>query len=123
MARPGKKGSNSNWIMMKGSKFPKNVHLYHKFDQKVVELGFSHREVGELRDANKSWPKDIYLGQKGGVAVLAIDVPFVDMKLDFYSQAPAIEKALAAAHRLLPYATVLPASSPPLPMADAKGTK
>ncbi|MBZ9960616.1 PD-(D/E)XK nuclease family protein [Mesorhizobium sp. BR1-1-14] len=44
MAKPGNKGPKSNWIILKGHDFPKDVKLHHKLDQSVMELGYSSAE-------------------------------------------------------------------------------
>jgi hypothetical protein len=43
--------------------------------------------------------------KKGGTATLAISVPHIDMNLGFAAQLRAIEEALKAAYRLMPYAS------------------
>lgn len=107
MARPKARGSKSTWIILKGLDFPKNVNMHHKFDQQVMEIGFAGRTVDELLTANSDWPEDIVPVQKGGTASLAIRVPAIDMKLGIAEQRPAVEEALAAAYRLMPYANLL----------------
>ncbi|HEY1612340.1 MAG TPA: hypothetical protein VGF97_01435 [Rhizomicrobium sp.] len=115
MARPKSRGSKSTWIILKGLDFPKNVNMHHKFDQQVMEIGFAGRTVDELLAANADWPDDIVPVQKGGTASLAIRVPLIDMKLRIAEQLPAVERALAAAYRLMPYANLLKtrAAAPP----------
>lgn len=107
MARPKHRGAYSYWIILKGHDFPKNVYLHHKFDQRVMEIGFSGRNVNEVLAANSIWPDDVMVVQKGKTASLAIQVPAIDMKTDFPRQIPQVEEALAAAYRLMPYATLL----------------
>jgi hypothetical protein len=51
------------------------------------------------------WPHDIHSVQKGGTASLAIDIPVIDMTLDFDAQATDVEKALESAYRLMQYAS------------------
>jgi hypothetical protein len=107
MARPKARGSKSNWIILKGHSFPKGVNMHHKFDQRVMELGFSAHSIEDVLAAKSDWPDDIAPVQKGETASLAIRVPPIDMKLGVAAQLPSIEEALAAAYRLLPYATLL----------------
>jgi hypothetical protein len=107
MVRPKSRGSKSNWIILKGFDFPKNVQMHHKFDQQVAEIGFSGRSVDELLAAKSDWPDDIVPVQKNGTASLAIRVPAIDMKLGFDAQLSSIEAALAAIYRLMPFAMLL----------------
>jgi hypothetical protein len=107
MARPKNRGSKSNWIILKALDFPKGVNMHHKFDQQVMELGFSRRRIEEVLAAKTDWPDDIAKAQKGGTASLAISVPEIDMTLGFAAQLPAIEEALKGAYRLMPYAKLL----------------
>jgi hypothetical protein len=108
MARPKNRGSKSTWIILKGPDFPKGVRMYHKMDQQVMEIGFSRSRIEEVLAAAKTdWPDDIAKAQKGATASLAINVPHIDMKLGFAAQLPAIEEALKAAYRLMPYAALL----------------
>jgi len=107
MARPKSRGNKSTWIILKGLDFPTNVNMHHKFDQRVMEIGFSGRKVEDLLSAKSDWPDDIVPVQKGGTASLAISVPAIDMNLGVEAQLAAIEAALGAAYRLMPYATLL----------------
>jgi hypothetical protein len=111
MARPKKRGSNSNWIILKGRDFPKGVHLCHKFDQQVMELGFSGRNIEEILAAKSDWSDDIVPVQKRGTASLAVRVPPINMNLGIEPQLSAIEGALAAAYRLMPFANLLKSRS------------
>jgi hypothetical protein len=111
MRRPKNRGSKSNWIILKGHDFPKNVNMHHKFDQQVMEIGFSGRTIEDLLAAKSDWPEDIVPVQKGETASLSIAVPPVDMKLGVANQTAAIESAIAAAYRLMPFASLLPPKS------------
>jgi hypothetical protein len=111
MTRPDKRGSKSNWIIMKGINFPKGVQLHHKFDQRMIELGFNGRTVEDVFAIKADWPEDIIVVQKGKTASLVIRVPPIDMNLTAKSQAAALEEALQAAYRLLPYATLFKSDS------------
>jgi PD-(D/E)XK nuclease superfamily len=112
MARPKSRGSKSSWIIFKGHDFPKGVNMHHKLDQQVLELGFPGRSIEEVLAAKSDWPDEIVPVQKGGTASLAIRVPPVDMTLGLAAQLPAIEGALAAAYRLMPYSSLLQGSRP-----------
>jgi hypothetical protein len=112
MARPKSRGSKSTWIILKGRDFPKNVNMHHKFDQQAMEIGFAGRSVDELLAVRSDWPDDIVPVQKGGTASLAIRVPAIDMTLGVDAQLPAIEAALAAAYKLMPFASLLTSREP-----------
>jgi hypothetical protein len=107
MARPDKRGSKSNWIIMRGIDFPKGVQIHHKLDQRVIELGFNDRSIEEILAVKPDWPDDIAVVQKGKTASIAILVPPIDMKLEVQAQITAIEEALHAAYRLMQYASLL----------------
>jgi hypothetical protein len=107
MARPKNRGSYSSWIIFKGHDFPKAVNMHHKFDQQVMEIGFSGHSIEEVLVVKSAWPDDISPVQKGKTASLAIRVPPIDMKIDFAKQIPSIEEALAAAYRLMSYSSLL----------------
>jgi hypothetical protein len=106
MARPDKRGSKSNWIIMKGINFPKGVQIHHKLDQQVIELGFDGRSVEDILAAKADWPNDIAIVQKGKTASLAVRVPPIDMKLGVQAQITEIEEALKTVYRLVPYASL-----------------
>lgn len=106
MARPKNRGSKSNWIVLKGHDFPKGVTLHHKFDQRVMEIGFSKRRVEDILAVKWDRPDDIDVVQKGDTASLAIKIPAINMNLDLNAQLSAVEKALDAAYRLMPYASL-----------------
>jgi hypothetical protein len=112
MARPKNRGSKSTWIILKGQNFPKGVNMHHKFDQQVVEIGFSGHNVDEILAVKSDWPDDIIPVQKRGTASLAIHVPPIDMSLGLEPQLSAIEDALAAAYRLMGFANLLKSRSP-----------
>jgi len=112
MARPKSRGSKANWIILKGHDFPKGVNMHHKLDQRVLEIGFSGHSIEDVLAAESDWPDDIVPVQKGGTASLAIRVPPVDMKLSLAAQLPSVEEALAAAYRLMPYASLLQSARP-----------
>lgn len=107
MARPRHRGSKSNWIILKAHDFPKGVNVHHKFDQQVMEIGFSNRKIDDILAVKADWPDDIAVVQKGKTASLAISVPAININLDLAAQLFAVEKALEAAYRLMPYASLL----------------
>jgi hypothetical protein len=106
MARPTNRGSKSNWIILKGHDFPKGVNMHHKLDQQVMEIGFAKRKVADILALKPNWPDDITVVQKGETASLAISIPAIDMNLSLEAQLPAVENALAAAYRLMPYSSL-----------------
>jgi hypothetical protein len=107
MARPKNRGNKSNWIILRGHDFPKGVNMHHKFDQQVMEIGFSKRKIADILAVKSDWPDDIAVVQKGETASLAISIPVIDMNLDLEAQLHAVEKALEAANRLMQYASLL----------------
>lgn len=107
MAEPKRKAGQSNWIALRGHDFPKRVWLWHKFDQKVMELGFDGRKIEEIYAAKADWPDDIRVVHKGGTASLQIRVLEIDMHRDLPGQLPAVERAMEAAYQLMPHASLL----------------
>lgn len=106
MAPPKSRGNYSSWIIFKGHTFPKGVNMHHKFDQRVMEIGFANRTVDEIFALNLDLPDGIEVAQKGKTGSLSISIPSIDMNLDLEAQLPAIEKSLEAAYKLMPYATL-----------------
>lgn len=107
MARPKNRGPGSTWNILKGHNFPKGISLNHKFVDQVLEIGFPRRKIHEILAVKADWPEDIVVVQRHGTASLAIRVPYIDMKIGVAAQLPAIEEALRAAYRLMPYASLL----------------
>ncbi len=110
MAKPKNRGSKSNWIILKGHDFPRGVNMHHKINQQVMEIGFSGHTIEEILIAKSDWPDDVTPVQKGGAASLSIRVPAIDMKATFAQQVAEVEQALAAAYRLMPFASLLQSS-------------
>ena len=106
MNQPGNKGPRSTWIDMKAGTFPKSVGLRHKMDRHFMALVFENRNVEELLNARPHWPEDIHPAQRGKGAELLIRVPPVNAFEEFEPQKDAVEEALAAAYRLVPYGRV-----------------
>lgn len=108
MAKPTAKGSKSNWIILKGLDFPKGVKLHHKFDQRVLELGFEGRRVDDLLAIKADWSREgVVVVQKNGTAAISISIPEIDMAKSVQSQTYGLEQVFAIAYRLLPYANLL----------------
>jgi len=107
MPEPGKKGSQSNWILMKGPDFPKGVHLSHKVDLCVVELGFDSHQRSELTAIRADWPEGILPIQKGSTATLSLRVPWVDITKSVNSQRDLLLEVFAAVEKLKKYGRVL----------------
>ena len=112
MNEPGSKGPGSNWIYMKGRKYPKGAYLRHKMDEHVMILCFARRNMDDLLNARTGWPEDIQLGQRGREAVHPVDVPPVDPFREFEPQRDAVEEALKAACRLQRYGRILEEAGP-----------
>jgi len=108
MNKPTPKGKSSNWIIMKGVRFPKGVQLHYKIDQCTMELGFTEHSIEELIAHRSQWPDGIRPVARGKYAraALVIDVSKVDMSKGMLSQEASIEVALRAAYRLLPFASI-----------------
>jgi hypothetical protein len=111
MAKPGNKGSKSNWIIMKGPRFPKGVKLHHKIDQRTMELGFEGRTIEDVLAAARDWPEEVRVMQKGRTASLVVDVPAIHMGDSLEQQRDALEVALAVAHRLYRHAKLFEGES------------
>jgi hypothetical protein len=107
MTEPGARGPNSTWIILKAHGFPKGVDLNHKFNQRVMELAFTRRDIENLLPFRRDLPEDVIIAQRGNQATLAIETPPIDIRGDFLAQVPQVEEALQAAERLVPYATIL----------------
>jgi len=82
---PTAKGRLSTWIVMRGHDFPKSVHLNHKLDKGLMELGFSGRNVHELTVLKNDWP-GILAVQQGNTASLMVKVPVIDLQKGIQSQ-------------------------------------
>jgi len=106
MNRPTDKSSYASWITFKGHDFPRGVSLYQKNNERVMELVFKRRKIEDILRKKSDWPDDIAVVQKGKTATLAISVPAIDTKRPLDAQLPAVEKALEAAYRLMPYASL-----------------
>jgi len=107
MNKPGDKGPESTWIYMKAGTLPKDVGLLHKMDESVIELRFGNRNVEELLNERPDWPKDIHPTRRRQGEALVIKVPRVDPFREFPPQKHAVEEALRAACRPLPYGWIL----------------
>ncbi|MCW8306337.1 PD-(D/E)XK nuclease family protein [Acidiphilium sp. PA] len=106
MAKPGDRGPNSTWIILKGHGFPKGVHLNHKISKNIMELAFSRTDITKLINFRSAWPEDIFIRQKGNEAVMALLTPQIDIRAKFAEQIPAVEAAFKIAERLSKYATI-----------------
>ena len=80
--------------------------MYHKVKKQVMELDFPRHEIADILRVKSDWPADIGVVQEGRIATLGVKVPPIDMNLDLDEQLPAVEKALEAAYRLMPYASL-----------------
>ena len=107
MREPTAKGSKSDWMIMRSTDMPKGVHIVHKNDKGCVDLDFARSKVLDLRAATIDWPEDFRLVQKGGSAVVSLNVRRMDMALSLSAQEALMEEAMAAVHRLIPFCGVL----------------
>lgn len=108
MAKPGPKGPNSGWIVLKGVSFPKEVTFNYKNDLGYMELQFERITAADLIASREdTWPSDIRIVQTGKVAVLRLAVPPCDMNKPLNDQAQLVHTALAAARKLAPLARVI----------------
>ncbi|CAG4913859.1 PD-(D/E)XK nuclease family protein [Paraburkholderia gardini] len=106
MRQPSVRGKNSNWIVLKGRDSDKNnVQIDHLLRDGIVRLSLFGRTVDEVKATRPDWPEDIQLVSKPKSAVLAIAVPPIDMEAAYDAQRHAVEVALDAVYRLLPFAT------------------
>ena len=106
--RPVKgRGSGSMWIVLKGRNFPKrNVQIDHILTAGIVRLSFFKHDLAELRELNIDWPKDVRLTELPKSVTADIVVARIDPKQSLESQREAVEQALQAAQRLMPFGTV-----------------
>ena len=103
MRRPTPKGNKSNWILFKGTGFPKGVSFHVKIDQRMVELGFAGHSVAEIVAAFPELPEDFRVVQKGGTAALAVSVPALDLTKPLSIQTDELATTMAAVQRLMQF--------------------
>lgn len=106
MRKPGNKGSNSNWIVIKGVGFPKGVTLNYKLGKRTIDLSFFPMDVAELAERGP-WPDDIEIQQIGMSAALVMHTPEIRMSDSVAEQSDAIGEVLSMADRLAGYAKIL----------------
>lgn len=106
MREPGNKGGNSNWIVIKGVGFPKDVTLNYKLGKRTIDLSFFRMDIETLIERGP-WPDDIFVQQLGMSAALVMDTPEVDIAKSVFEQSDVIEDVLAKAVRLAAYAKVV----------------
>lgn len=107
MKHPGvKKGPGSDWMIMKGVDFPKGVTLDHKNTEGCIDLSFVRTHVAQL--AMLPRPDGARVLKRGKSAALSLSVPLLDMDRPFEQQIEKVEAALLAAHKLAPFAVMLP---------------
>jgi hypothetical protein len=103
-------GKNSTWIVLKGPDFPRDVQIDHLLHNGVVRLSFFGRTLDSLLAIQPMWPDDVQLIRKPKSVVVSIAVPPVTMDIPFDLQVAAIDEALRAVYRLMPFATLQRAS-------------
>ncbi|MDE1007286.1 MAG: PD-(D/E)XK nuclease family protein [Paraburkholderia fungorum] len=106
--RPVKgRGSGSTWIVLKGRHFPKHdVQIDHKLTDGIVRLSFFKRGLAELRELHIDWPKDVRLTALPKSVTADIVVARINPEQPLENQREAVEQALQAAQRLVPFGTV-----------------
>lgn len=107
MAKPTVRHKQSHWIVLKGPEvtFPKTeAQVDHLLDHGIVRLSLYGRTVKDVQALRPDWPDDVEWVQKKGSACLCVTVPPVELGEPFDGQLEAIDRALQAAGRLLPYA-------------------
>lgn len=105
MAKPGNKGPKSDWIIFKGTDFPKGVKLVHKNDQGCVDLEFERTSKVELaRHRTDEWPQDIRVMARQKSAALSLPAPYCDMNRPLSEQIEKVEAVMEAARRLAEFA-------------------
>lgn len=108
MNPPDKRGGQGFWIILKKNGWPKHVRLNHKMKRDAmgsVELGLEGFSTTDIVARVGELPPDIVPITTGGYGSLAIRVPPLDYKATLAPQMAALDAALAAMLRLVPYAT------------------
>lgn len=106
--RPVKgRGSSSTWVILKGRNFPKHdVQIDHKLTDGIVRLSFFKHDLAELRALHLDWPEDVRLIQLPKSVTADIVVARIDPERLLETQREAVDQALQAAKRLVPFGTV-----------------
>ena len=106
--RPVKgRGRHSNWVILKGHNFPKHdVQIDHKLTDGIVRLSFFKRNRAELLELHIDWPNDVRLTEHPHSVTADIVVARIDLEQPFQMQLGAVDQALQAAKRLVPFGTI-----------------
>lgn len=107
MREPAKKGSWSDWMVIKTADMPQRVTIIHKNNHACVDLTFEDTDVEKLLAVKQDWPDGILPRQRGGSTVLRISVPELKMEMGVPAQEAELEIALAAVHTLVSYCHIL----------------
>ncbi len=108
MPRPGGKVSGSSWIYFAPSGLPPDVWLVHKLNHGCVDLTFGGRgqQLGDLRILlNPVLESGMLLERTGKSSSVRILVPLVNIAREVSSQRVGVSAGLAAAARLLAWAS------------------
>jgi PD-(D/E)XK nuclease superfamily len=106
--RPVKgRGSGSTWVVLKGRNFPKrDVQIDHKLTDGIVRLSFFKHDLAEMHELHINWPEDIRLTELPKSVTADILVARIDPEHPLENQREAVDQALQAAQRLVPFGTV-----------------
>jgi PD-(D/E)XK nuclease superfamily len=101
------RGSGSTWIVLKGRDFPKHdVQIEHKLTDGIVRLSLFKHTLAELRELHIDWPEDVRLIELPKSVTADIVVARIDPEQLIENQREAVDQALQAARRLLPFGTI-----------------
>ncbi len=101
MARPGKKGPKSDWMMLRAPDLTSGSVLIHKNDQGCVDLEFARTRATDLAKRRQAhWPTALRVVQRGNSAALSILVPRCNMDISLNDQLDSVDAALRVAEEL-----------------------
>jgi hypothetical protein len=108
VTRPVKgRGRNSTWVVLKGRNFPKHdVQIDHKLTDGIVRLSFVKHNLAELLELHIDWPSDVRLTELPKSVTADIVVARIDLEQPLEMQREAVDQALQAAQRLVPFGTI-----------------
>jgi hypothetical protein len=103
MEEPGKKSKGSNWVPFRPKNIGKGLFLWHKLDvgHAALELTGQAGNLDTLKSKYSAYiPHDIKIVQIGKSVALRIDVPILDLNLEFEEQLDKARMGLKAMYRL-----------------------
>ena len=106
--RPVKgRGAGSTWVVLKSRNFPKHdVQIDHKLTDGIVRLSFFKRKLAELLELRIDWPDGVRLTELPKSVTADILVARIDLEQPLEMQRAAVDQALQAAQRLIPFGTI-----------------